>query len=498
MHLRLGDMLTNILIASAEAVPFAKVGGMADVVGSLPTALRNLGVDTRVILPGYGQIKHFDFNISHLFSFQFSHRQGTSDVRVYSTVYQGVPYYFVQAWPYFGTESTVYTDWSWDVPRFTFFNQVVMAAVYEISKRLDWFPDLVHVNDWHTGLIPFLVAERHWDETWRGVATMMSIHNLAYQGGYAGPFLSQAGLPPRDHWHLTDLNLVDNLMAIGIAYSDAVTTVSPRYAIEIQYPYMGYSLDPLIRRRAADLHGILNGIDDDIWDPETDPKLKSKYNWENFREKRPANKAQLQKNMGLPEREDVMMIGLVSRLVWQKGVDLLAPAISRLFEEDAPIQFVALGTGEADLEAMMRQIGDAYAHKGARIMLQYNDAAAQHIYAGSDLFLMPSHFEPCGMGQMMAMRYGSLPLVRETGGLADTVENYDDGDADRGTGFVFSWEESAAVYYTLRWALRTFQNRKDSWQRMQERGMRRDFSWTRSAQQYVDLYEYAIRRKRGL
>ncbi|GAB4520415.1 MAG: glycogen synthase GlgA [Anaerolineae bacterium] len=477
----------NVLFASAEAVPFAKVGGMADVVGSLPAALRKMGIDARVVMPGYGLISHQEYNISHLFTFSTTLHTGTVQVRVYTTVYDGVPFYFIQAWPYFGDDMDVYTERGWDVPRFIFFNQVVMACMWELRQRLDWFPDVLHVNDWHTGLLPFLIHQNRHLTPWNQVATALTIHNLAYQGDNAGGWLWEAGIPGRDHPELLGRGLQDNLMAIAIAYADVVTTVSPRYATEIQYPYMGYGLDGLISTRVADLYGILNGIDADLWNPATDRKLVQNYDASDFAEKRVVNKRHLQELTGLPINDEIMLIGIVSRLVWQKGIDLIAPAMRRLLI-DTNVQFVVLGTGEPDLEYLMWRLGQDF-HWRARVFLQYNAAVAQHIYAGSDLFLMPSHFEPCGMGQMLAMRYGALPLVRETGGLADTVENYDNGSGDWGTGFVFSWEEPDALLGTLRWAYNTYRKNPEAWRKMQWRAMHKDFSWETSAKHYIDLYE---------
>lgn len=485
----------NVLFISAEAVPFAKVGGLADVVGSLPMALRRSGIEARVIMPGYGFIRHYEHHISHLFSFQLTLKEGTADVHIYTTIHNDLPYYFVQAYPYFGNEDSVYTEWNWDVPRFIFFNQVVMGAIWELGQRLDWFPDVVHVNDWHTGLVPFLIAENRRNSVWGKVASVVSIHNLAYQGDHVGGFLWKAGIPGRHHPDLVYQDLTDNLLAVGIAYSDIVTTVSPRYAIEIQYPNMGYGLDGLIRRRVADLYGILNGIDTDIWNPSTDPKLVANYDESNFQDKRVLNKLHLQRLTGLDTRDDVLVVGMVNRLVWQKGIDLVLPAMRRLLVEE-DVQFIVLGTGDADLEQQVWRLGQDF-HWRARAYLQYNAAVAQHIYAGCDLFLMPSHFEPCGMGQMLAMRYGSLPLVRETGGLADTVENYDNGEGERGTGFVFQWEEPDAVLGTLQWALQTFRKRRTAWVRMQKRAMQKDFSWETSAKQYIEVYQKALDKQKG-
>lgn len=485
----------NVLFTTAEAYPFAKVGGLADVVGSLPAALRQIGVDARVIMPGYGFINHDKFQISHLFSFQFTHREGTSDVHVYSTVRDGVPFYFVQSWPYFGDDTTVYTEWNWDSPRFIFFNQLTMATAWELKERLGWFPDVFHANDWHTGLVPFLVAESRWKQEWAHVSTMLSIHNLAYQGDYMGGYLWKMGIPGRNHPDLVYQDLTNNTLAIAIAYSDIVSTVSPRYAIEIQYPYMGYGLDGMIRTRISDLYGILNGIDTDIWDPEHDPRIIQNYTAENFPEFRVENKRYLQKLAGLEVNDNTMLVGLVSRLVWQKGIDLALPALRQVLA-DSDLQLIVLGTGDPDLEYDLWRLSQDFPTK-VRAYLEYDAAVAQQIYAGCDIFLMPSHFEPCGMGQMIAMRYGALPLVRETGGLADTVENYDNGDGERGTGFTFEWEEANGVLGTLRWALTTYHERRDAWQRMQRRGMKRDFSWKQSAERYASLYRKLIDSRRG-
>lgn len=485
-------MSLKILFTSAEAAPFAKVGGLADVVGSLPKALRNAGLDARVLMPYYGFLRSPRYAIEHLFSFQFTRSTGTTDVHVHTSTYEGVPFYFVSGWPFFGEDSSTYTTWDWDVPRFLFFNQVALAVAWELRQRHGWFPDLFHVHDWHTGLIPFLLHESRHDPIWSKTASMLSIHNLAYQGDHVGGWLWQLGIPGRSHPDLVYQNLTDNLLAISIAYSDILTTVSPRYAIEIQYPYMGYGLDGLIRRRLPDLHGILNGMDIEHADPETDPKLVSNYNANNFREKRPANKRQLQSDSGLQIREDIPVIGMVSRLVEQKGLDLAIPALRRLLA-DTEVQFIVLGTGDPHISHQIWQLGQDFPWR-VRTFLQYDGAVAQRIYAGCDIFLMPSRYEPCGIGQMLAMRYGALPLVRETGGLADTVQNYDNGDADTGTGFVFNWQEPDAVLGTMRWALDVFHNRNQAWQRMQERAMQIDFSWGKSALQYIDLYHKAVQK----
>ena len=485
----------KVLLASAEAAPFAKVGGLADVVGSLPAALLQAGVDARVVIPGYGFIDHLSYGIEALISFDFHHRLGVSHVTLFCCEYAGIPFYLLQSPPYFGLEGEVYSQWNWDMERFIFFNQALMVALQQLDARLHWLPDVLHVNDWHTSILPFILREHGEDELWSTIATVISIHNIAYQGNHAGGFLWHAGIHGRHHPALLRLGLADNLLGIGIACSDMVSTVSPRYAEEIKYPDAGYELAPLIGERAVDLCGILNGLDSELWDPATDPALYANYDADSFVSRRPLNKRHLQSFARLPVAPAVPLVGIVSRLAAQKGFDMALPALRKVLGY-RDLQLVVLGTGEPGLEQAFWQLDQDYGDK-ARAFLQFDGALAQQIYAGCDIFLMPSHFEPCGMGQMLAMRYGALPLVRETGGLADTVVNYDDGDADIGTGFVFQWQEASAVEGTLNWALDVYRDRPEAWRRMQARAMRSDYSWRRSALEYKNLYARALDKACG-
>ena len=481
--------MMRVLLASAEAafhLPKSAVWPMF--VGSLPAALRRQGVDARVIMPGYGFINHAEYGIEPLLSFDFHHRMGVNEVNLFRCHYDDIPFYLLQSPPYFGLEGDVYSQWDWDMERFIYLNQALLAALAHLDERAGWLPDVLHVNDWHTSLLPFLTRSGG-DDRWRELATVVSIHNIAYQGKDAGGFLWQAGIASRHHPDLAAFGLGDNLLGIGIAYSDMVSTVSQRYAVEIQYPYAGYELAPLIGKRADDLRGILNGLDVERWDPESDPTLVAKFNVENFEAIRPFNKRHLQSFARLPLRCDVPLVGIVSRLAAQKGFDMALPALRNILQR-RDMQLIVLGTGEAHLEQAFWQLDQDFGDK-VRAFLQFDSALAQQIYAGCDIFLMPSHFEPCGMGQMMAMRYGALPLARETGGLADTVINYDNGDANAGTGFVFHWQEAQAVEGTLDWALDVYAGRPDAWRRMQRRGMRTDFSWVKSAGEYIALYERA-------
>ncbi|MCY3834284.1 MAG: glycogen/starch synthase [Chloroflexi bacterium] len=485
----------KVLLASAEAAPFAKVGGLADVVGSLPAALGRLGVDARVVIPGYGFIDHVEHQIEPLFSFDLRHRLGVNEVKVFCCRRDNTAFYLLQSPPYFGSEGEVYSRWDWDMERFIYFNQALMAFIAQLNSQTGWLPDVLHANDWHTSLLPFLIRDHGDDDSWGRLAAVISIHNIAYQGKDAGGFLWQAGMHGRHDPDLLELGLTDNLLGIGIAYSDMVSTVSPRYAEEIKYGYTGYELAPLIARRADRLRGILNGLDVASWDPAGDPNLVVNFSAEDFERKRPHNKRYLQSFSRLPVDVDIPLVGIVSRLAAQKGFDLALPALRNILAR-RDLQVVVLGAGEPDLEYAFWRLDQDFGDK-ASAFLQFEGALAQQIYAGCDIFLMPSHFEPCGMGQMMAMRYGALPLVRETGGLADTVENYDDGEADAGTGFVFQWQEREAVEGTLNWALDVYEEKPAAWRRMQGRAMRRDFSWTNSAGDYIELYEQACANLRA-
>src|SRR5258708_27885930 len=351
----------KVLFASAEVEPFAKVGGLGDVVGSLPRALRKQGVDARVLMPMYGFIDHATYAIEPLFTFQFTRRNGTADVAISTTEYEGVPIYFMSSWPFFGEARELYTDWKWDVTRFVFLGQAILATLSEMRTGANgaplWVPEILHVNDWQTGLARFLLSEARHDPAWQHMGSIFTIHNMAYQGESAGGFLFDAGVPGRHHPTLLAHQKEDNLLGIGIAYSDVVTTVSPRYAIEIQYPRFGAGLETLVQTRndQGDVVGILNGIDAQRWDPATDPWIANHYTSENFGEARASNKAAFQKEASLSVQPDVPLIGMVSRRVEQEGADLAIPALRRLLV-DTECQFVILGSGDKVLEAQMARL----------------------------------------------------------------------------------------------------------------------------------------------
>lgn len=488
----------NVLFVAAEGDPFAKTGGLGDVVGSLPRALRELGIDARVLIPHYGTIDSHAYGLTHNFHFQHVRNVGTADVHISKTTYRDVPFYFLRSWPFFD-QPYQYTDTNWDIERFIFFAQASMGAIWQMGSGSDhetgpWWPDVVHVHDWHTGLLPFLIHLARFEPYWNQTATVLSIHNMAYQGLMAGHRLDQVGLPPRDHPVLNALSRGGDLLPIGLAYADKLNTVSPNHAIELHYPRFGEGLETMVWARDRDFVGILNGLDMDRFDPATDKDLFHNFDATNFRSERVHNKRKLQELMGLEVRDDVPLLGVVSRLVAQKGIDLLAPALRALCI-DTDVQIVLLGTGDPQLEHDLWAIGNDFGWK-ARTSTYYDPILATRIYAGSDFLLMPSRYEPCGMAQMLALRYGALPIARETGGLVDTIENYDNGDAEYGTGFLFLWEEPSALLNTIRWAIDTYLHRKPAFERMQARGMLHDWGWHNSARQYESLYHQAIEAKR--
>lgn len=490
----------RVLFVSAEMDPFAKTGGLGDVVGSLPRALRRKGVDARVVIPLYGPVKgKFRDQLEYLFNFQLYRRNGTAEVYVHYTEQDGVPVYFLESWPFFSGGDYIYTDLDWDRPRFIFFSQAALALAWELGqgrhKGDKWFPDVVHAHDWHTALVPFLLYESRFSPVWENVASVLTIHNMAYQGWEAGGWLFDAGVPGRHNPHLVYQDKADNLLAIGIAYAHKLNTVSPRHATELHYPRFGEGLQGLIWVRDSDFTGILNGLDMERINPASDPHIPYCYDASNFRVERPRNKAALQGELALEQNPAVPLIGIVSRLAEQKGMDFAAPGLRRLLAE-TDAQLVVVGKGKAEIEQQLRTLEWDFGWK-ARIIIDYRADLAQRIYAGADLLLVPSRYEPCGLTQMLAMRYGALPVVRETGGLADTVVNYDGDRADRGTGFVFLFEEPDAVRLTLHWAIETFRYRHEAFERMQERAMRTDWSWDRPSERYIALYEGALEKARG-
>jgi starch synthase len=475
----------KILFLAAEVVPFAKVGGLADVVGSLPKAIRALGHDARVAMPRYGRIGVEQFGLTRVLGpFSVPLDETTEPAGVLQGAIDKVPVYFMDNAKYYDREGIyMYSD---DAERFIFF----CRAALEMLKVMDWRPDIIHCHDWHTALVPNWMKTIYKDDPFfANTATVYTIHNLAYQGIFSYRVLQIAGIDEYGfigHPGTRDLNEVVDFMARGILFADVINTVSETYAQEILTPEFGERLDPLLRDRKDRLFGILNGLDYEVYNPATDPHIAVNYDVETLG-RRVENKLALQQEAGLPQDPDVPLIGIISRLADQKGFDILGDAIDHIL--DMGVQFVLLGTGDQHYHDMFTRMAQTYPQKAA-VFLTFNTPLAHKIYASCDIFLMPSRFEPCGLGQMIAMHYGAVPVVRATGGLADTVHNFDPRTGE-GNGFSFRRYDRWAFFAALVRALETYRY-KDVWRGLQVRGMRADFSWTASAKKYVELYHRAL------
>ncbi len=473
----------KILFLSAEAVPFAKVGGLADVAGSLPKALRALGHDVRLAIPRYGTIRSSEFALKKIGE-PISVPAGSGEEQVHlmrSDLDVGLPVYLFWNEHYFTSRDQVY-GFEDDAQRFVVFGHAALGALHQ----LDWKPDVIHANDWHTGFVPTWLDVTGWrDPFYRDIATLFTIHNLAYQGITGRLILTFAQLEEVKHLPVEPPGDV-NWMAQGVAHADLVSTVSERYAQEILTPEMGMGLDPLLQEREDRLFGVLNGIDYDEWDPASDTHIPHNFEVESLN-RRATNKTALQQQARLPARSELPLIGMVSRLDDVKGMSLMEPVLTWLMEE-RNAQFVLLGTGQPKYHEMFERLQARFPNR-IRAYLKFDAVLARRIYAGADMFLMPSAIEPCGLGQMIAMRYGCVPIVRRTGGLADTVTGYAEGGLS--TGFVFEELTPEDCRKAVEQALKVYQD-KETWATLQRRGMTTDFSWTASAQEYINLYRKAI------
>ncbi len=470
----------KILFLSAEVAPFAKTGGLGDIGGSLPKELRAMGHDVRVVMPAYRNIEAGYPGVEPVEGqLDVPVRQGTVPAGVFRGELPGsdVPIYFVAQQQLFNRER-IYGYWD-DPYRFAFFSR----AALELVTKQGWRPDVVHCHDWHTApAVTWLATAGQADPRFQGIPSVFTIHNLAHQGKVSWDIFDYMGVFTHS---LTEEPFGEvNFMARGIFHAALVNTVSPSYAREIMSPEGGAGLDKLLRHRQHNLHGILNGLDVDDWNPADDPRLEFHFDADNL-EGRLKNRRALQARANLPQREDIPLVAMVSRLDWQKGLDITGHVIHLLmngYSGDA--QFIVLGTGERQYEEMFAHL--AAHHPGKMTaFLDYNAGFAPTVYAGSDIFLMPSLFEPCGLGQMIAMRYGSVPVVRASGGLADTVQ-------DGITGFSFYEYSDGAFWHALQRAIYIYNVDKESWRAIQRNGMTTDFSWQRSAHGYQQLYEWAI------
>lgn len=475
--------MSTVLFVAAEATPFAKSGGLGEVIGSLPRALRRLGVDARVVMPLYRSVPpglKADMALLREFTVPVGWRRQYCGL--HTLRHRDVPFYFLDNEYYFARPALYgYHD---EAERFAYFARAVLEAV----PHMGFAPAILHCHDWHTGLVPAYLAARYRHlAPWRGTRAVFTIHNLKYQGIFTKAIMGDIVDLGWEHFTIDGLEFYDQVsfMKAGINYADRVTTVSPGYAEEIRHPFYGEQLDGLLRRRGGTLTGILNGIDCESYDPATDPALFHRYDAADPDGKL-ENKCRLQAALGLPVSRATPLVAVVSRLVRQKGLDL----IIRVHEEMLAlgIQLVVIGDGDDWYRAFFWDA--AHRHPDQIVPLAYDETMARRAYAAADLFLMPSLFEPCGLAQLTAMRYGALPLVRETGGLRDTVVPYDPCTG-AGNGFSFANYNAHDMLHTLGWALSLYGNRP-VWRSLVRAAMAGDFSWARSAQRYRDLYDQLV------
>lgn len=488
----------KILFVTSEVVPFVKTGGLADVSAALPLSLTELGHEVRIVVPKYGAIDERRFKIHEVVRLKdLTMRIGNKDV-VYSLRSSfligqkaRVQIYFLDNFEYFGSRHSLYvdphtgTDYPDNDERFILLNR----CVFELIHKLGWVPDIIHGNDWQCGLIPaYQKTMFKDDQLLANTRTIFTVHNLAYQGFFPKDVFYKTGLPEE----LNSEKGIEiygrlNFMKSGLAYSDAVTTVSERYAEEItKDDELSAGLKQVLLKRKKDLHGIINGIDDRVWHPEHDKYIKS-YNSKSLEVKAENKKIVLEK-FGLEYKENVPLIGSISRLVDAKGYDLVAEIIDDILKMD--VQMVLLGTGDKKYHLLFEEIHSRYPEKFASY-LGFDDELAHLIEAGSDMFLMPSRYEPCGLNQMYSLAYGTVPVVRETGGLADTVEKFNEKE-ETGNGFVFKKYESAELLKEIRRAVKIYQQDRKVWTRIMKNGMKGDFSWMSSSKKYVDLYRRVL------
>ena len=477
--------MRNILFVASESVPFIKTGGLADVVGSLPKSFPKEEFDVRVVIPNYTCIpwqyrRHFKY-ITH-FHMNFGEISNNEYVGIMTTQHDGITFYFIDNEHYFGGNSP-YGDTKFDIEKFCFFSKAVLSILPSINFK----PDIIHCHDWQTGVLPVylntIFRDNHFYDN---IRTIMTIHNLKFQGIWDIETLKKITGFPDYVFRSTDMeyNRDANMLKGGLVYSNYITTVSNSYKDEIQSEYYGEGLDGVIREKRGALFGILNGIDYNEYNPETDNKIFSQYNAYSFIENKSINKVELQRELGLEENEGKFMIGVISRLTDQKGVDLIGHVLEEIVDDYT--QLVVIGTGDEEYENMFRYYEWKLKGKVSG-NIYFSNKRAHKIYAAADAMLVPSRFEPCGLTQLIALRYGTVPIVRETGGLRDTVEPYNIY-SDSGTGFSFENYNAHEMLNIINYAKQIYFDERDKWNGIAFRGMNKDFSWKSSAEEYSSLY----------
>lgn len=488
----------KICFVSSEVSPFAKTGGLADVAAALPAALKNMEQDVRLMMPKYRMINDRKYVLRDVIRLREVHVELGGKVRTASGKTAFLPNTKVHVYFLFIPElfdrKGIYQDpatgkdFEDNAERFAYFSK----AVVETLKLLYWQPDIIHCNEWQTALIPYYLKTVYADEEFfQGTKTVLTLHNLAYQGIFPLDLAPQLGIEENEAQPggAFELNGQLNLLKGGILYADAITTVSERYAQEITTAEFGFGLEGVLKQRQKDLYGILNGVDYSVWNPETDRYLAAKYDAKSL-DKKVENKKALCNQFKLPFQAETPLIGMVTRLVEQKGIDLVVDGIDELMKRG--IQMVILGTGEEKYQTALKAAAEKYPEQLA-VHFKFDEKLAHLIEGGADMFLMPSRFEPCGLNQMYSLKYGTVPIVRETGGLADTVENVDP-QTGKGTGFTFQEFSVEAMLDAVDRALAAFQD-KATWAKIQKAGMRKDFSWENSAKKYLKVYEKAKKKK---
>lgn len=479
----------HVLMAAAEAVPYSKTGGLADVVGALASALTQKGHSVTVFLPLYGQIDTGAFSLNSTgktVSVPISDRKEEGEV--FTEERNGVVYCFIKNDRYFarpGLYGTNEGDYSDNAERFVFFSR----AILEGAKQLGLQPDVLHAHDWHTGLVPVYLKSVYAGDFGK-TASLFTIHNLGYQGIFWHYDWHLLNLP----WEYFNHQALEfygkiNFLKGGLVFADALSTVSPKYAKEIQTAAYGHRLEGVLSRRKKDLYGILNGIDTEEWDPARDRYLPATYDSKNLAGKARC-KSSLQKEVGLPVQKEIPLLVMITRLAEQKGIDLLAAVFEKIMKR--PVQIVILGSGEKKYETLLASMAGNHPARAA-VRIAYDQALAHRIEAGGDIFLMPSRYEPCGLNQMMSLRYGTVPVVRATGGLDDTVAQFDPGTL-QGNGFKFKAYTAVAFLRQILNALSLYTEKK-KWQALIQNGMAGDYSWDRSAEKYIKLYHKVIKKR---